>query len=184
MEYRDKQTESEVVSMLTQISVAIIAIAFAILVFFLIKTLKAATNSLDKVTQTLQEVQKTIDELSYEVKQTIRNTNDITVDVQHKMKQIDPVMDTVKNLGEALSEVTYAVKQVSSGVVSRYRQTKVEKKKHELRQSTVPITAQDRTFQSYDAVYNEPKASNPGQWLNYVDVAVGLWSKFRRQKAR
>ena len=171
--------------MLTQISVAIIAVAFAILVFFLIKTLKAATNSLDKVTQTLQEVQKTIDELSYEVKQTIRNTNDITVDVQHKMKQIDPVMDTVKNLGEALSEVTFAVKQVSSGVVSRFKQAKVEKKKSELQQPpTVPMTAQDRTFQSYDAVYNESKASSSGKWLNYVDMAVGLWSKFRRQKAR
>lgn len=167
--------------MLTEISVAIIAVAFAILVVFLIKTLKAATNSLDKVTQTLQEVQTTMDELSYEVKQTIRNTNDITVDVQHKMKQIDPVMDTVKNLGEALSEVTYALKEVSSGVVSRFKQ---EKKKSELPQPTIPRTKQDRTFQSYDAVYNESKASNSGEWLKYVDVAVGLWSSFRRQKAR
>lgn len=170
--------------MLTQISVAVIAVAFAVLVFFLIKTLKAATSSLDKVTQTLQEVQKTIDELSYEVKQTIRNTNDITVDVQHKMKQIDPVMDTVKNLGEALSEVTFAVKQVSSGVVNRFKQPKVENKKNELSQPSLPMTAQERTFQSYDAVYHESKSSNSGKWLNYVDVAVGLWSKFRRQKAR
>lgn len=172
--------------MLTQISVAIIAIAFAILVFFLIKTLKAATSSLDKVTQTLQEVQTTIDELSYEVKQTIRNTNDITVDVQHKMKQIDPVMDTVKNLGEALSEVTFAVKQVSSGVVSKFNQSKANTmmKKKELQQPVVPMTAQDRTFQSYDSVYHESKASNAGKWLNYVDVAAGIWNKFRRQKAR
>lgn len=170
--------------MLTQISVAIIAVAFAVLVFFLIKTLKAATSSLDKVTQTLQEVQKTIDELSYEVKQTIRNTNDITVDVQHKMKQIDPVMDTVKNLGEALSEVTFAVKQVSSGVVSKFKQPKVDTRKNELQQPAVPMTAQDRTFQTYDSVYHESKASNSGKWLNYVDVAAGMWNKFRRQKAR
>lgn len=171
--------------MLTQISVAIIAVAFAILVFFLIKTLKAATVSLDKVTQTLQEVQKTIDELSYEVKQTIRNTNDITVDVQHKMKQIDPVMDTVRNLGEALSEVTYAVKEVSSGVVSKFKQSRMERKKPQpIQQAAQPLTSQERTFQSYDSVYNESQTSNPGKWLNYVDMAVGLWSKFRRQKAR
>lgn len=186
MTIETNQPESEVVPMLTQISVAIIAVAFAILVFFLIKTLKAATVSLDKVTQTLQDVQKTIDELSYEVKQTIRNTNDITVDVQHKMKQIDPVMDTVRNLGEALSEVTYAVKEVSSGVVSRFKQTRMERKKPQPIQQAVqqPMTPQERTFQSYDSVYNESKASNPGKWLNYVDMAAGLWSKFRRQKAR
>ncbi|MEX3618632.1 MULTISPECIES: DUF948 domain-containing protein [Paenibacillus] len=173
--------------MLTQISVAIIAVAFAVLVFFLIKTLKAATQSLEKVTQTLQEVQKTVDELSYEVKQTIRNTNDITVDVQHKMKQIDPVMDTVKNLGEALSEVTYAVKQVSSGMVSRFKQSRVEQKEEPRIRQEVPVTAQDRTFQSYDAVYQNTEAqekSRSRNWLAYVDTAVGLWHSFRRQKAR
>ncbi|MCV4235592.1 DUF948 domain-containing protein [Virgibacillus sp. LDC1] len=170
--------------MLTQISVAIIAVAFAVLVFFLIKTLKAATQSLEKVTETLQDVQKTVDELSYEVKQTIRNTNDITVDVQHKMRQIDPVLDTVKNLGEALSEVTYAVKQVSSGMVSRFKQSRMEQKNA---RTEVPLTAQDRTFQSYDAVYQNTEAEEKSRgrnWLAYVDTAVGLWNSFRRQKAR
>lgn len=170
--------------MLIEISVLIIAAAFAILVFYLIKTLKAATNSLDKVTQTLQEVQTTIDELSYEVKQTIRNTNDITEDVQHKMKQIDPVMVTVKNLGEALSEVTYAVKEVSAGVISRVKQAKAEKRKNERIQPQMPMTSQDRTFQSYDAAYSESKASNSGKWLKYIDMAAGLWHSFRRQKVR
>ncbi|MEC0259444.1 DUF948 domain-containing protein [Paenibacillus lautus] len=173
--------------MLTQISVAIIAVAFAVLVFFLIKTLKAATQSLEKVTETLQDVQKTVDELSYEVKQTIRNTNDITVDVQHKMRQIDPVLDTVKNLGEALSEVTYAVKQVSSGMVSRFKQSRMEQKKEQPVRTEVPLTAQDRTFQSYDAVYQNTEAEEKSRgrnWLAYVDTAVGLWNSFRRQKAR
>lgn len=85
--------------MLTQVSIFIIAIAFAVLVIFLIKTLKAAQGSLDKVTQTLQDVQKTIDELSYEVKQTVRHANDITADVDHKLKQVEPVMESVRNLG-------------------------------------------------------------------------------------
>ena len=176
--------------MITQISVAVIAAAFAVLVFFLIKTLKAATVSLEQVNQTLQEVKKTIDELSYEVKQTIRNTNDITVDVQHKMKQIDPVMNTVKNLGEALSEVTYAVKEVSSGLVSRFRHNRIEKKTSPASaaissaNSVKPTTAQERTFQSYEAAENSRQSSSSGKWINYVDMAVGLWNSFRRSKAR
>ncbi|WP_036720029.1 DUF948 domain-containing protein [Paenibacillus sp. JCM 10914] len=174
--------------MITQISIAVIAVAFVVLVFFLIKTLNAATQSLDRVNQTLQDVQKTVDELTYEIKQTIRNTNEITVDVQHKMKQIDPVMDTVKNLGEALSEVTYAVKQVSSGLVSRFKQSKVEQQVEKVAAPQAPVRAEDRTFQSYDAATQpskaEEKSSSGRNWLAYVDTAVGLWSSIRRQKAR
>jgi len=49
------------------------------------------------------------------------------------------------------------------------------------------LTAQDRTFQSYDAVYQKTEAeekSRSRNWLSYVDTAVGLWNSFRRQKAR
>ncbi|MEK3733451.1 MULTISPECIES: DUF948 domain-containing protein [Paenibacillus] len=173
--------------MLTQISVAVIAVAFAVLVFFLIRTLKAATQSLDKVTQTLQDVQKTVDELSYEVKQTIRNTNDIAVDIQHKMQQINPVMDTVKNLGEALSEVSYAVKQVSAGMVSRFKHKPAEPQQEAVRERSLPEpgTKQDRTIQSYESVYEASRETTKGRnWLSYVDMAVGLWNSFRRQRAR
>lgn len=159
-----------------EISVAIIAVAFAVLVVFLIKTLKAATKSLDKTTQTLQEVQKTIDELGYEVKQTIRQANDITVDVQAKMKQIDPVMESVHNLGEVLSEVTYAAKQLSSTVMDKVKKPKVKSSEPN---HVVPSTPEQRTVESYAAI-NETKRSKDVSWVKYVDVAAGIWQKFRR----
>lgn len=157
-----------------EISVVIIAVAFAVLVLFLIKTLKAATQSLEKTSQTLQEVQKTIDELGYEVKQTIRHANDITVDLQSKMKQIDPVMDSVHNLGEVLSEVTYAAKQLSSTVMDKMKKNNVKSSS-----KITPSTAEQRTVQSYAAV-NETKESKNTSWVKYVDVAAGIWQKFRR----
>lgn len=157
-----------------EISVVIIAVAFAVLVLFLIKTLKAATQSLEKTSQTLQEVQKTIDELGYEVKQTIRHANDITVDLQSKMKQIDPVMDSVHNLGEVLSEVTYAAKQLSSTVMDKIKKNNVKSSPQ-----ITPSTAEQRTIQSYAAI-NETKESKNTSWVKYVDVAAGIWQKFRR----
>ncbi|OAB45825.1 DUF948 domain-containing protein [Paenibacillus antarcticus] len=158
-----------------EISVVIIAVAFAVLVVFLIKTLKAATISLEKTSQTLQEVQKTIDELGYEVKQTVRHANDITVDLQAKMKQIDPVIESVHNLGEVLSEVTYAAKQLSSTVMD-----KMMKKNNTPPASNItPSTAEQRTVNSYAAV-NEAKESKATSWVKYVDVAAGIWQKFRK----
>ncbi|MDQ0495031.1 MULTISPECIES: DUF948 domain-containing protein [Paenibacillus] len=158
--------------MLTQISIFIIAIAFAVLVIFLIKTLKAAQGSLDKVTLTLQDVQKTVDELSYEVKQTVRHANDITADVDHKLKQIEPVMESVKNLGEVLSEVTLAAKQASTALMTRFQ------KPHNT--ADRPLTATERTVQSYNATYEEPAAKSAKNWLSYVDIAASLWQKMRQ----
>lgn len=160
--------------MMIEISVVIIAIAFAVLVLFLIKTLKAATQSLEKTTQTLQEVQKTIDELGYEVKQTVRHANNITVDLQAKMKQIDPVMDSVHNLGEVLSEVTYAAKQLSTTVMDKIKKTSVKPSSN-----TQPSTPEQRTIESYAAL-NETKSTKDTSWVKYVDVAAGIWQKFRR----
>lgn len=170
-----------VLEMIIELSVALVAIAFAVLVFFLIKTLKSAKVSLDNVSQTLQEVQKTMDELTYEVKTTVRHANEITADVQNQIQKIDPVMDSVKNLGEVMNELTLTVKQVSVTVMEKYR------KSRELRengkkgpQKAVPLTpAEERTVKSYDAVYDEKKPGKIAAVLNGVDVAATLWKKFR-----
>ncbi|MGF7048326.1 uncharacterized protein YoxC [Paenibacillus sp. DS2015] len=164
-----------------EVSVALIAVAFAILVIFLIKTLRAATQSLDKTTQTLQEVQKTIDELSYEVKQTIRHANDITVDVQAKMKQIDPVMDSVQNLGEVLSEVTQAAKQVSTTLIDRMKSSKRHTPAPQRSQVSTASSAEQRTVQSYATINESTGATKQApSWVKYVDVAAEVWKKFRR----
>ncbi|MNS38294.1 hypothetical protein D3C72_705390 [compost metagenome] len=163
-------------SLIWQLSVAVIALAFVALVIFLIKTLKAAENSLDKTSQTLQEVQKTIDELTYEVKEVLRHANGITEDVQHKMKQIDPVIETVKNVGEILNEVTLSAKQVSTALIERF------KKPPEAGISTKDAaraalqTPSEKTVQSYEATYSK---KNSGNWVKWIDLAAGAWQKFR-----
>ncbi|MFB5678623.1 DUF948 domain-containing protein [Paenibacillus terreus] len=163
--------------MLTQISIFIIAVAFAVLVFFLVRTLRSASASLEKVTDTLLEVQKTINELSYEVKQMLRHANDITVDVENKMKQIDPVVTTVKNLGDVLAEITAAGKQLSTTLMSKLQQAKTARAAAKQPVSAKPSQPSDRTFQSYDAVYS--KSGKARNWLAYVDIAAGAWSRMR-----
>ncbi len=171
-------------SMIYQISVALIAVAFAVLVFFLIRTLKSAQGSLDNVSKTLQEVQKTIDELSYEVKQTVRHANDITADVQHKMKQIDPVMESVQNLGEVLNEVTEAAKQVSTTMIAKFQtkrsnQDPQNKRAEVAKVQTTPATPTDRTLQSYQATNNDT-AKGGKNWVKYIDLAANVWQRMRK----
>ncbi|WP_150273488.1 DUF948 domain-containing protein [Paenibacillus tepidiphilus] len=168
--------------MIIELSVALVAIAFAVLVFFLIKTLQSAKVSLDKVSQTLQEVQKTVDELTYEVKTTVRHANDITADVQGKIQKIDPIVDSVKNLGDVMNELTLTVKQVSVTVIEKFRKSRELKEKAD----TVSINnneltpAEERTLSSYKAVNENKSSSKVATVLKTVDTAAAIWQKFRR----
>lgn len=168
--------------MIIELSVALVAIAFTVLVFFLIKTLQSAKASLDNVSQTLQEVQKTMDELTYEVKTTVRHANEITADVQNKMQKIDPVIDSVKNLGDVMNELTLTVKQVSVTVIEKYR------KSHERREKGKVVSikksrltpAEKLTDNDHDAVHSEKSPGKVATVLKGVDVAATLWKKFRQ----
>lgn len=169
--------------MIIDISVALVAVAFAVLVFFLIRTLGSAKESLDKVSQTLQEVQKTIDELTYEVKTTVRHANDITADVQSKIQKIDPIVDSVKNLGDVMNELTLTVKQVSVTVIEKFRKSRELKEKAEaVSLEQKPLTAaEERTVHSYEAA--QGKKSGTGKIalaLKGVDAAAVLWQRFRK----
>ncbi|UQZ37435.1 DUF948 domain-containing protein [Paenibacillus sp. PK3_47] len=168
--------------MIIELSVALAAVAFAVLVFFLIKTLNSAKESLDKVSQTLQEVQKTVDELTYEVKTTVRHANDITADVQNKIQKIDPIVDSVKNLGDVMNELTLTVKQASVTVIEKYRKSRELKDKAKaVSIDNAQLTpAEERTVKSYDAAYANKGAGKIALALKGVDAAASIWQKFRR----
>lgn len=169
--------------MIIEISVAVIALAFVALVIFLIKVLQSAAKSLDNVSSTLVDVQKTIEELTYEVKQTIRNVNDITVDVEHKLKQVDPLMETVKNLGEILNDVTLSSKDLSLRVIEKVKHIGESKPKSVASNPTgvnnkaTASTPQQRTLQSYSATYSHTNATN---WMKWVDTAATVWQRYRK----
>ncbi|GIO64917.1 hypothetical protein J43TS9_64910 [Paenibacillus cineris] len=167
--------------MIMSLSVALIAVAFAVLVVYLIKTLLAAKSSLEKTTQTLQEVQQTIDELSYEIKQIVRHANDITADVEHKMKQIDPVMNSVKNLGEVLSELTLAAKQASTTLIHKFKQPKHQVESRPRHMLASASTPEERTIESYSAVYETgAKAKPAANVVKWIDTAATVWQRLRR----
>lgn len=168
--------------MIIELSVALVAIAFAILVYFLISTLKSAKDSLEKVSQTLQEVQKTIDELTYEVKTTVRHANDITADVQGKIQKIDPIVDSVKNLGDVMNELTLTVKQVSVTVIEKYRKSREQKEKGKvIPVAKAPLAPPEvSTEVSSDNVHAKKSSGRIEVALKGVDAAAAIWQKFRK----
>ncbi|MDO3412781.1 DUF948 domain-containing protein [Saccharibacillus sp. CPCC 101409] len=161
----------------------IVALGFVLLVFFLGKTLKAAAHTLESTAQTLKEVQKTMDELTYEVKQIVRHTNDITLDANHKLKQLDPVMESVKNLGQLLNEVTLVSQQYSHRMIEKAKHHKENKAKRENGAALLPASGESPAVRSYNATYGAGGSAQQGgvqKVVKWVDTGVSLWQKIRR----
>ncbi|MEK8130925.1 DUF948 domain-containing protein [Paenibacillus filicis] len=107
--------------MIIELSVAVVAIAFAALVVYLIKTLRSVTDLLSQTNVTIREIQGQISGISVEATELLRHTNEVTLDVRNKLHSIDPVVDSVKNIGDAVQEVTDTVKEATAAVAGSIR---------------------------------------------------------------
>jgi uncharacterized protein YoxC len=107
--------------MIIELSVAVIAIAFAALVVYLIQTLRSVTDLLSQTNVTIREIQGEISGLSLEATELLKHTNEVTIDVRNKLHSIDPVVDSVKNIGDAVQEVTDSVKEATAAVAGSIR---------------------------------------------------------------
>jgi uncharacterized protein YoxC len=102
--------------MVYQISVAAIAIAFVVLVVYLIRTLKSLTVLIENTNQTLTRVEQQVGAVTSDTTELIQHAKEIVVDVQGKIKKMDSAFSSLKQSGEAAKEVTLSVRQVSSAV--------------------------------------------------------------------
>ncbi|MNE60035.1 hypothetical protein D3C80_1551580 [compost metagenome] len=92
------------------------------------------------------------------------------------MDQVDPVLESVKNVGEVLNEVTLAAKQVSSSFIGKIK-NKPRASKAVSDSSNVPAAPVSQNINSGSAP--APASQNHGGWIKWVDIAATLWQKYR-----
>ncbi|WP_042162661.1 DUF948 domain-containing protein [Paenibacillus gorillae] len=101
-----------------QICVAVIAVAFIILMYSVIQTMKVLKATLDEVRMTVGQLRTDVSQITVDVKEMIHNTNAMTLDVRGKLSALDVVFTTVNDIGQALHSFTGVVKQSAASVVS------------------------------------------------------------------
>ncbi|ANB57645.1 hypothetical protein GFC29_2073 [Anoxybacillus sp. B7M1] len=97
------------------LSVALIAIAFFILVVYLVKTLKRVQDTLQSLTKTIEGMEKQVNEIGTETSQLLHKTNAVADDVQKKMEILNGLFDNVKQVGATIQTFNNSLaKQLSS----------------------------------------------------------------------
>lgn len=89
-----------------EIAVLVCALAFVVLVVFLI-------NFLCTLCKTLTALRKQVEDLGHEPRDILHHTHEVVADVQGKMKCLDPLFHAISNVGEGLEFKTSAFKEVS-----------------------------------------------------------------------
>ncbi|MFA8439234.1 DUF948 domain-containing protein [Pueribacillus sp. YX66] len=100
------------------ISALIAAIAFAVLVGYLVQTLKALRTTLDNVASTVDSLEQQMTGITRETERLLNNTNKLTEDIQGKSQALDIVFDQVKEVGTSLGTLNESFKNISNQVVS------------------------------------------------------------------
>lgn len=102
--------------MIIEISVAVVALAFVVLVFFLVKTLIELRKTLKQASNTMLFIESRVDPIQEEALELIKNTKTITATLNNQLEAVNPLLDTVHDVGTALQDATY---EFSHGISHR-----------------------------------------------------------------
>lgn len=106
------------------LSVALIAIAFFILVIYLSKTLQSLRVTLESVSKTLDGLEKQLDGVTTETTVLLHKTNALADDIQQKTESLNGVVDAVKDVGETVSHFNQTLKSINKRVDKQVEQNK------------------------------------------------------------
>ncbi|MFE8697050.1 DUF948 domain-containing protein [Cytobacillus sp. FJAT-53684] len=106
------------------LSIAVIAIAFLILVIYLSKTLKSLQVTLDSVSKTLVGLEKQLDGVTRETTDLLHKTNELALDIQHKSESLNSVVYAVKDVGDTVRGFNGSIQKITSSINSQLEENK------------------------------------------------------------
>lgn len=121
-------------NLLIGVCIAVLTVAILFLLYAAFKTLKLAEKAIAEAKQTIGELREetklTIGELrgevlhvSQDMRAVVQNTKAVTLDAREKMKELDDLFGTAREIGQAAHVLASAVKQTAAGAISKMRQS-------------------------------------------------------------
>jgi len=100
-----------------QVSIGVIAVAFVILIYSVVQTMKVLKAALDEMRLTIGQVRTDVSHITVEMKEAIRHTNAMTLDVRTKLNSLDVVFAAVNDIGQTIHSITGPVKEVAASIL-------------------------------------------------------------------
>ncbi len=92
------------------------AIAFAVLVIYVVRALKSVNITLVHVANAMSGLEKQINGITKETEELLNRTNRLADDIHGKSESLNTVFSSVKELGESLGQVNQSIRHVSNTV--------------------------------------------------------------------
>ncbi len=106
------------------LSVALIAIAFFVLVIYLSTTLKSLQVTLSSVSDTLKGLEKQLDGVTSETTLLLQKTNALAEDIQHKSESLNSVVVAVKDVGTTVTKFNGTLQNITQSVDRQVEENK------------------------------------------------------------
>lgn len=106
------------------LSVALIAIAFFVLVIFVSTTLKSLQVTLASVSKTLTGLEKQLDGVTTETTMLLHKTNALADDIQQKSESLNSVVIAVKDVGTTVAKFNGTLKNITNSVDREVEESK------------------------------------------------------------
>ena len=140
------------------LSVALVAIAFLVLVIYLAKTLKSLQETLGSVSKTLAGLERQLDGVTQETTELLQKTNALADDIQEKSKSLNSVVTAVKDVGATVNKFNGSLKNLSNSFEIQVEENK-EKVSQIVQWSNVFLELKDK----WNAKKKEKSESNVGE---------------------
>lgn len=101
---------------LLYVAALIVALAFALIAIYLVKTMNSVSRTLDSVSNTLDGFEEQMKGITHETTELLHKTNELAEDVQGKTAKLDVVFDGVKGIGETVKDFNESLQTLSSEI--------------------------------------------------------------------
>ncbi|MBD1373221.1 DUF948 domain-containing protein [Hazenella sp. IB182357] len=104
--------------MILQISIAIAAVTFVVLVMVIIRTLRQVKGILEKIDRTVTDVKPQINDVLGETKESVGEANMLLADMREKSHKTDALFNAVNHVGKGLEELSSTLTNKSNQVTT------------------------------------------------------------------
>lgn len=101
---------------LLYIAALIFAIAFCVLVVYLVKVLKETERTMGNVANTLEGLESQMEGITTETTILLNHTNALAEDINQKSQQLNGLVDSISGLGTTVTRFNQSLQQASDSV--------------------------------------------------------------------